>query len=53
MTASVALGAYVPTDWDEAGGGACDAVTVLLRALGYGNVFTAPPRRSSAASRLC
>lgn len=34
--------------WNTAGGGAADVVAVLLRALGYGNVFTAPP-----AARLC
>lgn len=43
MTASVALGAYEPSDWDEAGERVCGAVAVLLRALGYANVFTAPP----------
>lgn len=43
MGASVPLGAYVPADWDAEGGGVADVVAVLLRALGYGNVFTCPP----------
>ena len=29
--------------WDAAGGGAADVAAALLRSLGYGNVFTAPP----------
>lgn len=48
MARSVALGAYVPADWDEAGGGVCEAVATLLRTLGYANVFTSPP-----SARLC
>ena len=43
MGASVPLGAYVPGDWDAEGGGIAGAVAVLLRALGYANVFTWPP----------
>lgn len=34
--------------WDAAGGGAADVVAALLRSLGYGNAFAAPP-----AARLC
>ncbi|WP_346697401.1 phage tail terminator protein [Thermophilibacter mediterraneus] len=41
-------GTSAPADWETRGGGAADVVAALLRALGYGNVFTAPP-----AARLC
>lgn len=34
--------------WDAAGGVVADVVAALLRALGYGNVFTVPP-----APRVC
>ena len=48
MACTVALGAYVPADWESAGEGVCGAVATVLRALGYGNVFTSPP-----SARLC
>jgi hypothetical protein len=35
--------------WDAAGGGAADVAAALLRSLGYGNVFTAPPATSLCA----
>ena len=43
MAVATALGAYVPIDWDEEGGGVVDAVATLLRALGYESVFCSPP----------
>ena len=41
-------GANAPDDWEARGGGVADAVAGLLRALGFSNVFTAPP-----SPRLC
>ena len=38
--------------WDAAGGGAADVVAALLRSLGYGNVFTAPPAVSLCAEPI-
>ena len=38
------------TAWDAAGGGAADVMAALLRSLGYGNVFTAPPSALRCAS---
>ena len=38
--------------WDAAGGGAADVVAALLRSLGYGNVFTAPPAASLCAEPI-
>lgn len=38
--------------WDAAGGGAADVVAELLRSLGYGNVFTAPPAASLCAEPI-
>lgn len=31
------------SEWDAVGGGAADGVAAMLRTLGFGNVFTAPP----------
>ena len=38
--------------WDAAGGGAADVAAALLRSLGYGNVFTAPPAASLCAEPI-
>lgn len=48
MACSVALGAYVPADWEAAGEGVTAAVATVLRSLGYENVYMAPP-----SARLC
>lgn len=48
MACVTALGAYAPADWEGTGEGVCGVVATVLRALGYANVFTAPP-----SSRLC
>lgn len=40
------------TAWDAAGGGAADVMAALLRSLGYGNVFTAPPAASLCAEPI-
>lgn len=40
---SGAAGSRDRPEWNAAGGGAADAVAEMLRTLGFGNAFTAPP----------